>query len=315
MKQEIEQLRSIESSYQSMASEKSALQRQLSSVELDLENEKRVLARMRNKEQSEGESGANYKAQLEKLNKELIKERKDRENVEKNARAEAKEWARQRELMESQLSESKIKASKSKNRFENTSRQISRNISSFDGAGSERDADKPRNRNATNFKSDLTIATPGAVNASKKAQRLPTQPGHKSTFSITPLINRFGAPSSSSDSDDESGDGNEDTNTSGHKNVQQHAKRKDLGDFTSSDRDPSPQVSKPTDLRKERLTTSKSLNQPSTFQHRTGKKSENEKKTIFDEPVTNVKSTTSTAQRGTGKRQRVLGKRNNNPFL
>lgn len=198
LKPEIEHLRSQATSHQSVLSEKLALQRQLSSVQVELETERRALQRTQAKESKQSEEDAKLEAQLDDLRKELSKEKRENQRREKEAKKEATEWAGQKSIFESKLdafrgklrtTKEQLKEAQTELQDAQASAQISRQ-GGPEGNASEANDKKPRKRTIARFDPDATIGTPGAIPAAKRNKRSSTLPGDKSTFSITPFLNR-----------------------------------------------------------------------------------------------------------------------------
>lgn len=145
---------------------------------------------------------------LEELRKELSKEKKavqkaERENLKKTA-----EWDSQRETLESKLDAFRTKLRSTKEQLKEMQDDLERReqakfaesaaatkarmvgrASSVEPSQSQ--AQNPRKRNVARFDPDMTIGTPGHGGpAAKKARITQSSVGDKSTFSITPFLNR-----------------------------------------------------------------------------------------------------------------------------
>ncbi|ODH50187.1 hypothetical protein GX48_03743 [Paracoccidioides brasiliensis] len=198
---EIERLKSQNLSHQSLVSEKLLLQRQLSSLEVELQSEKRALEKVRLKGLKQSEEDNKKSIRLEELTKEIARERREREKIEKDMKAEAVEWTRQRAVFENKLttlrnrlrgSENALRQFKDKSNLDDTPLLE-------DAGTSHRENDQRRKRSASKYEPDITIDTPRAAAHPQKITRVPTIPGEKSTFSTTPFLNRTSTTAESSD--------------------------------------------------------------------------------------------------------------------
>ncbi|KAK2785996.1 hypothetical protein FQN51_003655 [Onygenales sp. PD_10] len=242
LKTEIEHLRTQSLSHQSSVAEKLSLERQLNSLEVELETERRALekARLRGTEQSDEDGRLGL--QVEELNRELSKERREREKLEKDTKAEATEWARHRSVLESKLTalRNKLRVSKDNPR-ESKERNTSHRPESLgdpDSVHPEETASQKRSL-SSRFESDITIATPGAVAAPRRVNKVPTLPGDKSTFSMTPFLNRTSTDAQSSDMSESDTDAERPA-----KSIKRAEKTNNKGDSTNS-RKPSKATKKP----------------------------------------------------------------------
>ncbi|PGH11231.1 hypothetical protein AJ80_07236 [Polytolypa hystricis UAMH7299] len=206
LKAEMKQLASREPSYQSIISEKLGLERQLSSLEVELQSEKRASERARLKSTQQSEETATFSVQLDKMKKELSKERKERETAEEKAKTEAKEWERLRNDLEQQLRTIGTHPQTMVSSVEKPTRRSDRQGTGPQGlARGEKEPHESRKRDISAFKSDMIIATPGAINLAK-SKKLSTVPGIKSNFSTTPFLNRNSAAALTSDDTSSAGE-------------------------------------------------------------------------------------------------------------
>ncbi len=190
LKPELEHLRSQATSQQTALSEKLALQRQLSSVQVELETERRALERAKTKDSKQNDQDAKLKTQLDELRKELAKEKTERQKKDKQVAKEAAEWEAQRTILDSKLEAFRTKLRSTKDQLKETQEELQK----AQTAAAERRAtfvDNPRKRSIARFDPDATIGTPGDLHAAKRNKRASAAlPGDKSTFSITPFLNR-----------------------------------------------------------------------------------------------------------------------------
>jgi hypothetical protein len=129
---------------------------------------------------------------LEELQKELSEEQRNRQLVEKQYVRSQKEWEGQRAVLDDKLNQFRNKLRTTKEKLKETETQLEKaqEAASFNT--------KPgpagrfsRKRTATADPDMTTLGTPGDVHATKKARRAQNiAAGEKSTFSITPFLNR-----------------------------------------------------------------------------------------------------------------------------
>ncbi len=192
LKPELEHLRSQTVSQQKLLSEKLALQRELSTLQVELETEKRAVQRTKAKDTKAVEDESKLAPHVEELKKELAKERREAQKSERDARKAAADWEGQKTILESKLDAFRNKLRSTKDELKETQAELEQ----AQAAKANRQAEfaaarptvaNPRKRSVARFDPDATIGTPGV--AAKKA-RISALPGDKSTFSITPFLNR-----------------------------------------------------------------------------------------------------------------------------
>ncbi|KAA6413411.1 MAG: hypothetical protein FRX48_03157 [Lasallia pustulata] len=198
LKPEVEHLRSQVATHQSLLAEKLSLQRQLTSVQVELETEKRATQRALAKEGKIEEHDARLEAQFEELRKEVAKERRERQRVEREAQKELADWEGKKTILEGKLdafrnklriTKEQLKEAQNELQKSQTAAQASRLLAPA-GAEVEKQARNIRKRSAAQLDKDAAVGTPGALPVTKKRRKASTLPGDKSTFSITPFLNR-----------------------------------------------------------------------------------------------------------------------------
>jgi len=198
LKPEIDHLRSQATSHQTVYSEKLSLQRQFSTLQEELEMEKRATERVMAKERKWLAEEARVARQLETLQAEIGKERKERQKLEKESQKILTDRETEIKTLESRLDASRTKLKTTKDQLKEsqaelrvarltTQAEASRPISSNTTRNAGREA---RKRTASLMEDDTVIGTPGDLEAAKKIKRASALPGDKSTFSITPFLNR-----------------------------------------------------------------------------------------------------------------------------
>ena len=195
LKPEIEHLRSQVASNQSILAEKLALQREVSTLHVELETERRAVQRtkMNTSKQSDIESKSTN--ELEALKKELAKERKDAQKTERESRKQAAEWESQKTILDSKLDAFRNKLRTTKEQLKHTQKELEESQASVvakDRAAQSSQAatGNPRKRQKPHNDPDATMDTPIKNSHLAKRSRQSTVPGDKSTFSITPFLNK-----------------------------------------------------------------------------------------------------------------------------
>ena len=198
LKPEIDHLRSQTVAHQAILAEKLTLQRQVSSLQVELELEKRATQRALAKEGKLQVEDARTAAQLESLQAELTKERKERLKIERDAQKVSADWETRRSILDSRLNSLKTQLKATKEQLKDCQSELQsartagraaagRSTSQLALDEGTRDT---RKRVASCMIDDTIIGTPGNLLATKKTSRGSTVPGDKSSFSITPFLNR-----------------------------------------------------------------------------------------------------------------------------
>ena len=199
LKPEIDHLRSQSASHQSLLAEKLSLQRQLGTVQVELTTEKRATQRALAKEEKVQAADAKLEFHLESLQADLVKERRERQTVEREARKDSTESGNRITTLESRLDafRNKLKSTKEQLKEAQTSLQAaqSSNHSRSSRASTSMNPvtsliGNPCKRGAMQMDADTILGTPGDIPVAKKSKRGSTLIGEKSTFSITPYLNR-----------------------------------------------------------------------------------------------------------------------------
>ena len=195
LKPELEHLRSQGALNQSILAEKLALQRELSTLQVELETERRAVQRTKANTSKSTEADSKLALQLEELRKETAKERREAQKNERELRKQATEWESQKTILESKLDAFRSKLRSTKEQLKETQKELEETQAlkpaQVDVAPKKTTVANPRKRRTAHFDPDATIGTPGnnGVHAAKRV-RTSTMPGDKSTFSITPFLNK-----------------------------------------------------------------------------------------------------------------------------
>lgn len=190
LKPEIDHLRSQAALNQNILAEKLALERELNSLQVELETERRALQRTKANASKATEADLKLASQLEELKKDLAKERREGQRMEREARKQATEWESQKAILESKLDAFRNKLRSTKEQLKETQKELEEN-QELKAQSSSSALVNRRKRQTAHFDPDASIGTPGnnGVHAAKRL-RTSTLPGDKSTFSITPFLNK-----------------------------------------------------------------------------------------------------------------------------
>jgi hypothetical protein len=198
LKPEVEHLRSQVATNQTLLAEKLSLQRQLSTLQVELETEKRAARRLSVK--SVGRIGQDDKseAQIETLQAEVAKERKERQRAEREKQQLSSEFEGKKTVLESRLDAFRNKLRTTKEQFKEMQLELAQARETIKTQAAQRGTKNStgttvhaRKRTIAQADDDTAIGTPGILPATKRAKRGPSAvPGEKSTFSITPFLNR-----------------------------------------------------------------------------------------------------------------------------
>ena len=199
LKLEVDHLRSQAASHQSLLADKLYLQRQLSTVQVELETEKRATQRALQKEAKTLDEDAKHESRVESLQTDLAKERRERQRIDREAQKVSNESENRISTLESRLDafRNKLKYTKEQLKDAQTSLQTlqASNHSRFNRPSTSAKSNmllaaNPHKRAAAQIDADTIIGTPGDLPATKKSKHASTSFGEKSTFSITPFLNR-----------------------------------------------------------------------------------------------------------------------------
>ncbi|KAL2866351.1 uncharacterized protein BJX67DRAFT_136174 [Aspergillus lucknowensis] len=204
LKLEVERLRSQNTSASTLLAEKQTLARQLNGLEVQLENEKRAHERTLAKGSQHMEEIKILKAKLEEARREpdLAPQRQSSTHTKNRPLAVRKEQALDKHESAAKPLEAAME------RYQDAVPDLQQPQQVRSAAESKRCSEHtsidPLRGLASHMNTELTIATPGAVRAKEKQSRNFTLPGQKSSFSVTPFLNRTsGLEGQTMSSDDE----------------------------------------------------------------------------------------------------------------
>ena len=192
-------------------SDKLSLQRQLGTTQLELETERRATQRALATQGKNIEKDTRLEQQIEELRKELAQERRDKQRAERDAQKEMASWEGKKVVLEGKLDAFRNKLRTTKEQLKQVEAERHRASVSTATVASRASVSgdqqklvrNPRKRSAMHLDMDATIGTPGLQPPAKRGKRGSTLPGDKSTFSITPFLNRTAsvAPDTPGDED------------------------------------------------------------------------------------------------------------------
>lgn len=189
LKQEIGHLKNQSNSYQTLVSEKQALERQLNSFEIQMEDERRAFERSKTTGSS---GGGEMRRQLESLQEELKKEIEDKRRLEKEEREKSTAWENEKKTLEEKLQTVRKQLRNAKDKLKEY-RESESNPHILSRPSQGRNSSlfpRESGHSISSFDADMTIATPGAIRTTADPRRQIAAPVEKSTFSITPYLNR-----------------------------------------------------------------------------------------------------------------------------
>lgn len=194
LKPEVDHLRSQAASHQSLLAEKLHLQRQLSTLQVELETERRATQKALAKEGKAQAEDVRLELRLETVQTDLAKERRDRQKNERETQKASAEWENKNSALESRLDALRSKLKATKEQLKETQTDLQNSRASRNRTSAPKDVPaligrNPRKRAAVHME-DSMIGTPGDLPAAKKSRKGSALPGEKSTFSITPFLNR-----------------------------------------------------------------------------------------------------------------------------
>jgi hypothetical protein len=212
LKSELDRLRAQDSSHQAFVAGQQEMERQLNSLEVQLENEKNSHERTRAKNLQQRAEISTLVAKVEELQGELTREMRVKQQYERDNRQQTMEWENQRGLLESKIETLRKQLRSTKDKLQETQHDLqqkripTRNHDSESTDLRSRMIPLQRPGPSADYQNGVTIATPGAVRVQETVNRQSALPGDKSAFSITPFLNRNGGhhvSPSSSDIDNE----------------------------------------------------------------------------------------------------------------
>lgn len=190
LRPEVDHLRSQVASHQSLLAEKLSLEHRIETLQVQLDSEKRSTQRILAREGKAHAEDAEVQRQIDELRIDLNRERREKHKLERETQKASSTWEGQKMTLESRLDSLKNKMKTTKEALLETRQELQNARSASNIMGVERPAMQTRKRTAAQMLSDSAIGTPGDAANERKNKRSSTLPGDKSTFSITPYLNR-----------------------------------------------------------------------------------------------------------------------------
>lgn len=187
---------------------KAKLEESLETLKEELEQAKKNAQRATKR----ADGNAQADDQAEELRTELAKEKKERMRVQKAAQQSADENEAQKATLEEKLKQFRTKLKSTKDELKDTQTELAtlREAAPVKKAPAKKPAATKANakkRDATQMDPDATtLGTPGDGPTAKRAKKAPAGVGDKSTFSITPFLNKTTSVIADEDEEAESDD-------------------------------------------------------------------------------------------------------------
>jgi hypothetical protein len=171
-------------------------QEDLETVQAELEREKENAQRKNTTEAAKAEESASVQVETEELRRQLAKERKERERTEKTHQKTQSDWDATKAILDDKLNQFRSKLKSTKEKLKETETQLEdAQRSAAAGAlsvpvAAEKATKQTKKRSAAQMDPDSQkLGTPGQAKPAKKGRKA-AGVGDKSTFSITPFLNR-----------------------------------------------------------------------------------------------------------------------------
>jgi hypothetical protein len=200
LKPELEHLRAQSTYQETVLADKLALQRQVKTLEVELETAKRALETRVTQRNDNSERDAKAQEELAEIQNALSKEKREKERLQRMMEKDSNEWELRRTALETKLDQMRTKLRSTKDKLKETQTELveaqsvaADKTTSNTGTVITKNA---RKRSVVQREVDATIGTPDGVAVrgrrqnAKKGRADQTVLGEKSTFSITPFLNR-----------------------------------------------------------------------------------------------------------------------------
>lgn len=192
---------------------KNKLEEQIESLQEELEKEKKRSAKALKQAGATATATAENDEQVEELRQELAKEKKERAKVEKAAEKQLAEIEAQKTTLDEKLGQFRTKLKTTKEKLKEMEAELdaareraASNVQAAKKATSATTAANAKKRTAATFEADATtLGTPGDGPLAKRGRKAPAV-GEKSSFSITPFLNRTASVAPESDNEDADSD-------------------------------------------------------------------------------------------------------------
>jgi hypothetical protein len=172
-------------------------QEDLETAQAELEREKENAQRKNTTEAAKAEESASVQVETEELRRQLAKERKERERTEKTHQKTQSDWDATKAILDDKLNQFRSKLKSTKERLKETETQLedaqrsaAAGATSSAPVAAEKATKQTKKRSAAQMDPDSQkLGTPGQAKPAKKGRKA-AGVGDKSTFSITPFLNR-----------------------------------------------------------------------------------------------------------------------------
>ncbi|KAK4983702.1 hypothetical protein LTR50_007062 [Elasticomyces elasticus] len=163
----------------------------------ELERVKKAAQLPSAKEAKKAQQDVGADGQLEELQKQMTEEKRERQRAEKALQKGSADWEAQKSIMDDKLNQFRTKLKTTKEKLKEAEEELATAQTAAAArpagrAGSEKPVAKnPKKRNAAQMEPDATgLGTPGNGMPVKRGKKATATVGDKSTFSITPFLNR-----------------------------------------------------------------------------------------------------------------------------
>ncbi|EME81330.1 uncharacterized protein MYCFIDRAFT_81397 [Pseudocercospora fijiensis CIRAD86] len=169
---------------------KAKLEERIEELQEELEKEKKRVAK------AAKQTSANSEADelLDELRQELAAERKERAKVEKQSEKQSSDFESQKATLEEKLNQFRMKLRTTKEKLKQTEADLAAAQEEAEAQPAKKGvktAANAKKRSAAHFDADATnIGTPGDGPAAKRGRKATANVGEKSTFSMTPFLNK-----------------------------------------------------------------------------------------------------------------------------
>lgn len=195
---ELDRIKTQSHLQQSSIVARSEMERQLNSLEIQLEDEKHAHERTNSKSLQQSTEINKLAAKAEELQSELVRQSRMQQQHEREERQRTTEWENQRAGLEGKIETLRKQLRLTKDKLQEAQQDVQQRRSNVRSEGSIGPEPQPkviplqRPGRSAEYQSAMTIATPGAVRVQAKHKKQSALPGDKSAFSITPFLNRTG---------------------------------------------------------------------------------------------------------------------------
>ena len=164
-------------------------EKSLQEAQREVESEKRKAQLVQAKDTKASKKSEQQASKVEELQDQLKEEKREREKAAKETQKAQTEWESQKAVLEDKLSQFRTKLRSTKDKLKDTEVELTK-AQEVAATAATKAVRNPRKRNAVSEDPDAVIGTPGDGVPAKRIKRGGSIMGDKSTFSITPFLNR-----------------------------------------------------------------------------------------------------------------------------